>query len=302
MRENPSVRVRVPATTANLGAGFDCLGMALDIWNEVDFCLSGKSLSIITFGEGENILPTDGTNLIYQVMLKFAQSHRKDLPKGILIQCKNQIPVASGLGSSSAAIITGCLAASKLLKIQMDKDILFKLAASIEGHADNIGACLNGGLVITTQSEGELITRKISVPIIKAIIALPDIILSTEEARKILPGKVRLDQAVFNISRASLLVYAFQNNQLDILRAAMQDQIHQSHRLKRIPGGEKAISAAISAGAQGAALSGAGPSIIAFTQDHSEAVGQAMQAAFRSNGISVRIIYAHPSNSGAIIL
>jgi len=301
MAKLKSVIVRVPATTANLGPGYDCLGLTLDIWNEIEFSFSGDSLTIEIEGEGSDLLTKDSTNLIYQSMQSLSKSASCSLPAGLHIKCNNHIPVSSGLGSSAAAVIAGLLGAKALLDIQINDFDLLKLAMSYEGHADNISACLFGGLVITVSSNEELVIKKISLKPIHAVIALSDVKISTHQARAVIPGSILLKDAVFNVGRTALLVSSLQEGNYEYLRIAMQDSIHQPFRLGLIPGAEAAISGALEAGAFGAALSGAGPSVIAFVQKNDQKVAEAITKIFNNANCSARIFSTTTTIQGAYV-
>lgn len=301
MAKSNSILVRVPASTANLGPGFDCLGLALDIWNDIEFSFSGDSLNIEIEGEGCESLPRDSSNLVYQSMLLLLKSTSYSLPKGIQIKCSNNIPVSSGLGSSAAAVIAGLLGAKTLLNIQINDFELLKLAMSYEGHADNISACLCGGLTISALSAGELVIKKLSLEPLNAIIALPDIKISTPQARAVLPESVSMKDAVFNIGRVALLVNSFQEGNYEYLKIAMQDSIHQHYRLGLYPGSEAAITGALDAGALGAALSGAGPSVIAFMEKDDQYILKKISEILENAFFNPRIFSTVTTNHGAYV-
>lgn len=302
MDKPKSVLVRVPATSANLGPGFDCLGLALDIWNEIEFSMSGSSLQIEIEGEGSDVLPREASNLIYQCMQTLAENASHKLPNGIHVACKNNIPVSSGLGSSSAAVIAGLLGAKTLLDLQISDHELLETALSFEGHADNISACLHGGLTITVSSAGKLVVKKLAIKPLIAIIALPNISLSTRHARTVLPESVAMRDAIFNIGRTALLINALQGNDYEYLRIAMHDSIHQPYRLGLIPGAEEAISGSLAAGALGAALSGAGPSIISFLEKEDKKVGKTLLQAFKNANLPARLFTTTTINQGAQVI
>lgn len=302
MAKPKSVLARVPATTANLGPGFDCLGLALDIWNEIEFSILGDSLHIEIEGEGSDTLPRDFANLIYQCMQTLASIAMRSLPKGILIKCKNNIPVSSGLGSSSSAIISGLLGAKALLDLNISDCELLKTALSFEGHADNISACLYGGLTITAFSAGELVVKQLAIKPLHAVIALPNVNLSTSQARAVLPESVAMKDAIFNIGRTALLINALQEGNYEYLKIAMQDSIHQPYRLGLIPGAEAAIFSALEAEALGAALSGAGPSVIAFVDKEDQNVAELMLRAFKNANMPARLFTTTSTNQGAQVI
>jgi homoserine kinase len=289
MVKQSSVTVRVPASTANLGPGFDCLGMALDIWNEVQFQISDEDVVIEIEGEGVSKLPRDRSNLIYQAFTRLYEKAGIPIPEGVVIKCKNYIPTSSGLGSSASAVIAGLLAARQLSGAKISDNDLLSLAVEFEGHADNAAACLWGGLVIVIQNVDDWLVEKVQVKPIKVVIALPEINLSTRQARALLPDSVRRQDAIFNIGHTALLIHALKDGKTELLAAAMQDRLHQPYRLKKYPGVEEAMRLALHAGAFSAALSGAGPSLIAFTNDFQEKIGKVMLESFTSKNIPARI-------------
>lgn len=303
MVESKSMKIRVPATTANLGPGFDCLGLALDIWNETNFDLIGDTLSIHISGEGAKVLPTDDENLIFKCFRELAERSNIDIPSGLVIRCCNKIPISSGLGSSSAAVISGLLACRALLEINISDHDLLKIGYEFEGHLDNITACLYGGFSISTFFNEEIITKLFSIDQQPVVIVLPELSFSTKDARQILPKKVRLSDAVFNISHTALLTHALCEGDMHLLKKSMEDRLHQNDRIKLIPGAANAIKAAQIAGAIGAVLSGAGPGIIAFSDDrHLKNIARVMVEAFRDQGLQARTFFTTTTNIGALLV
>jgi len=282
--------VHIPATTANLGPGFDCLGLALDLWNTVTFSLIDAPFPIAIEGEGKGMLPEDETNLIFQSAKQLANAHGKLLPEKLHISCQNNIPVASRLGSSAGAVISGLVGAKRILNIDISDHQLLQTAAQIEGHADNAAACLFGGLVLVRAENDTLHITHREIQPITTVVAIPEYSFSTKAAREILPEKVRLEDAVFNISRTVELVQVFQEGNYESLKETMSDKLHQVYRLPLLPGAEYAMQTALNTGAYGTSLSGAGPSVIAFTtQKLAPAVGDAMRSAYQHTSISARI-------------
>ena len=294
------VRVRVPATTANLGPGFDCMGLALNLWNEACFTRAGEGIRLINYGEGPNI-PTDERNLIIQAMRFFCDLRGLTLPRGLLIRCHNQIPLSSGLGSSAAAVLTGLLGAAQLLNSPLDEKEALDLAARMEGHADNAAAALFGGLVLVAAGKGSWLVQRIEVPPIQAAVVLPAFDLPTHAARAVLPGEVSLSDATFNMGRALLVVEALRNGSLDLLRRAMDDRLHTPYRLPLIPGAQAALEAAYQAGASAVTISGAGPSLIAFSAADARQVSEAMVSAFKRAGVTARAFLLQTTSSGAAV-
>jgi homoserine kinase len=299
MDKPDSVTVHVPASAANLGPGFDCLGLALDIWNEVSFRIVGSGVSITIEGEGVEELPIDYSNLILRTAMRLYEKEGRPFPPGIEIECHNQIPVSSGLGSSSAAVIAGLLGAKMLLNSMIPDEDLLALAVEFEGHADNVAACLLGGLVIALSSQNGWIAEKIPIQPLHLVVVQPQVNLSTRQARAALPQMVSYHDAVSNLGNTALLVHALREGRKDLLNTAMQDNLHQPYRLKLIPGAEEVIQAAYNAGAYGAALSGAGPSLFAFGENNLDKIGKAMQAVFKARNIPSRVFLTHSTQKGA---
>ena len=241
-------RIRVPATTANLGPGFDCLGLALDLWNEVSFSLEGASVVVETSGGNSEDLPRDESNLIARAFLRLCREAGRPQPAGLLISSRADIPLASGLGSSSSAIVAGLLGANTLLGRPLDRAALLELAADIEGHPDNVAAALLGGLTIVVQKSDRLLTKKILVPEVHVALAVPELAFSTRTARAGLPEQVTMKDAVFNLQRTPLVVEALRTGDYELLSQVMDDRLHQAARLKLIPGGRAAWLAAQHAG------------------------------------------------------
>ena len=301
MTELNPVCVRVPATTANLGPGFDCLGLALDIWNEVQFTPVEKGYSVEIEGEGSKELAHDRNNLIFQAAEKLFEVEGIPFPTGLYLRCRNAIPISSGLGSSASAIITGLLGARRMLNSSISNAELLSLAADFEGHADNVAACLLGGLVAAVHTENGWLAEKIPMQPLHAVIVLPDIQLSTQQARAVLPSTISRMDAITSISRAVLLINALRDGRRDLFRTAMQDCLHQPYRLDLMPGAADALQAAYESGAYGAALSGAGPSLLAFADERFEEIANSMKNAFAAKGIDSRIFITYSTNVGAAI-
>jgi homoserine kinase len=281
-------RVTVPASTANLGPGFDCLGLALGLFNTVEIWDAGDGEAFIEIsGEGADQLPQTSDNLILRSAAAVFEKAGAP-PRQLRVRATNGIPLGSGMGSSAAAVVGGLVAANALLDGKFDRAGLLRLAFEIEGHPDNAAPAIFGGLVIVSATGEELMTRSVQVPQMHAAIALPNLRLSTAEARAALPKTVPLPDAVFNIGRAALVVQALAAGDYDLLRWAMADRLHQPFRRKLIPGYDEAVSAAHKAGAAAVALSGAGPSLVAFAREGHERIAQAMAAAFQRAGLSAR--------------
>lgn len=297
------VCVRVPATTANLGPGFDAIGLALDLWNETEFVDAEDGGCFVTIrGEGEGILPTDEQNLILASALQLFSLAGKT-PGGLRVHCINRIPLLSGLGSSSAAMLAGLLGANALLDEPFSREEILMMAVESEGHPDNIVPAMLGGLVASVLQNGKIVARKLAVSPMAITVVLPDFYFPTKTAREILPEYVLRRDAIFNLSRAVLVIKAFETGDLALLGEVMEDALHQPYRLPLIPGAQEAVEAAKRAGANAVALSGAGPSLIAFSGQPADAqIGLAMQEAFAQAGLSSRVFSLNISQSGASVI
>lgn len=296
------IRVQVPATTANMGPGFDTIGMALDIYNSVEMDEIETGLVIECLGFGEKEIPKDESNTVYQAALKVFDTV-KFKPKGIKIRLDSKIPLSSGLGSSAAAIVGGLVAANALSGYKLKESELLNLAAEIEGHPDNVAPALLGGIVISTMNERQVIYSQITAPpSLNCVVAIPEYALATKTSREVLPKEVAFKDAVFNISRVSLLVVALQQGNLDLLSLAMDDKIHQPYRCKLIPGMEKVFSVAKKAGAKSVALSGAGPTLIAFTSGNEVEIMDAIKNTFDEESVKVNLLLVKPNSFGARVL
>lgn len=290
------IKIRVPATSANLGPGFDCLGLALNIWNEVSFEPAGKVIYHAS-GEGAEKLNKGTKNMLTKAYAYVHEICGRDF-KGVNIQTQNQILMSSGLGSSAAAIVAGLFGANEILDKPLNESELLILATDMEGHPDNVAPALIGGLVVSVMSDDDILTRHYQMPELTAVIVKPDVDWPTRVARAVLPKSISRSDAVFNIGRAALVVDALRNGDLDLLQKVMEDRIHQPYRLKHISGGMSAYKTAKQFGA--AALSGAGPSIICFvpSQDAEKAKTEIMFR-FEERGIQTQGMITTPSNLGA---
>ena len=298
-----SCRVRVPATTANLGPGFDCLGLALDLWNDVSFTLEGRGVAVEVEGDYADGLPHNESNLVAQSFLRLCEEAGKASPAGLRIHCTVRVPTSSGLGSSSTAVAAGVLGANELLGRPFERDRLLELAADIEGHPDNVAAALLGGLTIVVRKGDALLTKKILVPEVNVALAVPDLAFSTASARAGLPTQVSMQDAVFNLGRIPLVVEALRTGDYELLSQVMEDRLHQAARIKLIRGGPAAWIAAQRAGAAAVAISGSGPSLIAFVSLAADAarIARAMAAAFEEEGVAARPLWLAASAAGATV-
>ena len=297
------VTVRVPATSANMGPGYDCLGMALDIWNtvEVRTSPSGES-SIVVEGEGTGDLPGDTDNLVYRAMEALWLRVGIGAP-AVQVRCNNQIPLKRGLGSSSAAIVGGLVAANRIAGSPLEQHDVLELATEIEGHPDNVTPALLGGMQLVANHLGKLVTCPISLPQgLNAVVLVPDVAIATEEARAVLPQQVSRADAVYNMARTAALVNAMASSRPQDLAWATDDKLHQPYRLKLFPAMEAIFVGAMSGGALGVFLSGSGSTILALTQGNEQSVAGGMRTAATQAGISAYTMLTRPSQQGAQVV
>ena len=293
---NPKVIVNIPATSANMGPGLDCLGIALDVWNTVKV-FDGNS-SVDVNGYGEEVLPREETNLVYKGCAEFFRVIEQVVPPVKLV-CENNIKLARGMGSSSAALVGGLFAANSYAgNLKSDYEIL-NIAASWEGHPDNVAPAIFGGMQICLYDNHELIVSSVKVPDdIMAVLFIPEQPMPTEKARKLLSLEISRSDAIYNISRSALLVQAFTTGDMSKLRYATQDKLHQPARQKLFFPMNNIIRAAMDAGALGAFLSGAGSAILAFCRGREYTVGYEMADAAMKSGIDGDILVTIPSVKG----
>ncbi len=273
------IRVRVPATTANLGPGFDCLGLALDWWNTLDVETIPRGVEIECWGAYAADVPRDASNLVIRAMRATFRRARQKMP-AVRVKMRVEIPIGRGLGSSAAAIVGGVVAANALMRGRMKMPALLELAAEIEGHPDNVAPALLGGLVVAVPDGKELIAARVQVPReLRCILFVPNAALATKKARGILPKRIPRADAIYNVGRAALWLAAVNARNWGWLDAATRDRLHQPYRAQLVHGMDELFAAARNAGARGVALSGAGPSVIAFAERGADRIARAMNRA-----------------------
>lgn len=254
--------VTVPATSANLGPGFDTLGIALSLYNKVRFIPGQEGLSFT--GPGTETLPLDESNLLWKAFEAVFKSVDKPVPR-VRIESECAIPLERGLGSSAAAVVAGLLGANALLGELLSRDELLELAVSFEGHPDNVAPALFGGLMVAMRQGGAHAAYPIPVPKEPGlVVAVPRFRLATKKARSVLPRTIPISDVVYNLSRVTLLTYALVGGRLELLANALGDRLHEPYREPLVPGMAMVKQAAIAAGAWGVVLSGAGPTLVAF--------------------------------------
>ncbi|MBI4201624.1 MAG: homoserine kinase [Chloroflexi bacterium] len=294
--------VNVPATTANLGPGFDCLGMALDIWNTFGFQFSSTP-SVTIAGEGAaGRLRSDRTNLVYRSAERYFQEVGKAMPP-VAIACANRIPLSRGMGSSSSAIVGGLMGASAMAgEREADLELVWKLAVEIEGHPDNVTPVLFGGCQIVVRDGDRLVHAGVPFPQdLRAVLFIPDAPMPTAQARGVLSPQVSREDAVYNIGRAALLVNALATGRLEHLKVATQDRLHQPARQGLMPAMRLLFRAAMDGGALGVFLSGAGSSVLALTRGRELTVAYEMRDMADKAQLPGEVKITAPSTRGATI-
>ena len=294
------MQVKVPASTANLGPGFDTIGMAFQLYTTIRMTVSDHP-EVVLYGDQLEGLPTDQSNLVYKMAEMVFRKVNKELPP-LYIEMKSDVPLTRGLGSSAAAIIGGLVGANYLAGEPLSKEEIFLMATELEGHADNVGASLFGGIIIAVLEQGRVPYLKIDPdPSLRALAVIPDFKLSTEKARNVLPLEYSRQDTVFSVGHASLLAAALASRQYGLLSTAMQDRIHQPYRMALVPGMEEMLEGAHEYGALGIALSGAGPTVISLVQGEDEPLRKFMQDTLLKHGITSTALRLQPDYHGAQI-
>lgn len=294
--------VRVPATTANLGPGFDSFGLALGLYLRIRFQLADES-KIRLVGEHLGLLPADKDNLIYQSIEFLFEKAGQPVPD-LELEIESDIPLARGMGSSGSAIVGGLFLANTLLGEPYSREELFQFAVELEGHSDNVGASMFGGFVVTT-CDGVKDAEVVKLPFpdaLRVVLLIPDDRLSTKAARGLIPDCLPLADVSYNIGHASLMLAYLMTGEVDQLNIAMRDRVHQPYRAKGVKGLARALELAEASGRFSAALSGAGPTLLFFARDEhlaevysvveeimaaEDITGQVMTVSHADNGVSL---------------
>jgi len=290
--------VRVPASSANLGPGFDVLALALDLHLTVEGRESTKT-TISWAGEGAVEVPLNRKNLIVRAAQEPFDGWSRPLD-GLELRVTNEIPIGRGLGSSAAAIIAGITLGAKLRGLRMPAQRILELAFPLEGHGDNLAAALHGGFCIAVVENGGVRVHRLDWPSgWRAVVFVPKGLSPTHEARRLVPLRPAREDAVFNLGRVAEWVLACSRKDRSLVASAMDDRLHQPGRARAYPYLDDTIAAAEQAGALGAALSGAGGSVVAIADRNLAAVGTAMSRAAGSHGIKGRVTTLKAASRGA---
>ena len=298
------VVVDVPATTANLGPGFDCLGAALDLNNR--FAMrriegGGERFELIIEGSEGSHLRGGPENLVYRAAQRVWKAAGLE-PVALEARVRLAVPPARGLGSSATAIVAGLMGANALVGEPLSKEKLLELAIDIEGHPDNVVPSLLGGLCMTAKAASQRwrVVRCEWTSTVKAVVAIPSIRLSTSEARRAMPKAIPVSDAVVNLGALTLLLQGLRTGNGDLISDGMHDRLHEPYRWRLIKGGDQVKQAAMDAGAWGCAISGAGPSVLALcAEDKGMAVSRAMVRAWEAAGVASRAPVLNVQTTGS---
>lgn len=287
-----AVSVRVPATSANLGPGFDCLGLALDLWGTIT--LERRESS----GAGDDPMAGMAELAARRVFEKSGQDAGP-----LAASYAGEIPIARGLGASAVARVGGLVAANELAGRPLDRDDLLAIATDLEGHADNVAPALFGGLQVSVVEGARVLHTAAPLPAgLKAVLFVPEFRIATKDARRVLPSMLSRADAVHNIGRAALLVAAMARGRFDLLNAATQDRLHQPPRASLFPAMTAIFEAARAAGAHAAYLSGSGSTICALATANPQGIADAMAEAARAREVAGRSIITAPTDRGAEVV
>jgi len=304
IKTDEPVIVKVPATSANCGPGFDCLGVACTLYNTFTYEVIKSGLELLIDGEGHDVLTATSNNLAFVSFFK-VWNKITDQEIGLKIHMRNNIPLSRGLGSSSTAIVAGLVAANEMTGNTLTKDELVGMATEIEGHPDNVAPALLGGFTISYMVD-KIAHSFCFVPAkkFKLVAVVPEMPLSTARARAAIPSQVPHGDAVFNASRAALLIGSLMSGEYKYLPAALEDKLHQPYRAELIPGMHEAFAAAKAKGAYNAIISGAGSTIMAYAPvtSNTDEIGRAMVEALASKGMEAVYHVLNIDADGAKIL
>ena len=295
------IKVKVPASTANLGPGFDCFGMALDLYNEFEFEERENGVTFLENGHPSEIALED--NLIYNSVIKTFNKYNYEF-KGIYINVsKADVPLSRGLGSSATCIAAAIAAANYFMKNIMSEQDILNLATEIEGHPDNVVAAIKGGFDVSLSEGGNVVYSKVTPPENLSFVAfIPDFKMSTSDGRKVLPDSYTRKDCVFNVSRAAMLVCSFYNKEYSNLRISFQDKIHQPYRGASIESYNDIFEKAKEYGSYGEFISGSGSTLMAIIDDNNKNFSEKMATFLETTKANWEIKILKPDNTGVQII
>lgn len=305
-----TTRIIIPASTSNLGASFDACGLALSLYLRVDVENKSGGFEVVPSGEGADRLPRDGTNLIVRVARSVAELRGRKID-GARLLVRNEIPLARGLGSSSAAIIAGISVYEALSGDRFSEEELFSYALRFEDHGDNLAPSLLGGMVVACMVDHaaharSLVTVRRDWPeAVKIVLCIPEFEMDTSRMRAVLPREITLTDAVFNIQRAALLQALISERRYDLFSEALRDRLHQPHRAPHGPGLGDLLrlndETSAHPGLLGVAVSGAGSTVIAFGTENFSQIAAEMGYRLATSGIRSRTLEVEVDNRGRVV-
>lgn len=309
------VSVKVPATTANLGPGFDCMGLALPLYNTVtieETVLPGTGIEINVIPENESTdefslehIPMDENSIIYKAV-ELLYNSIGQTPSELKITIHSEIPIARGLGSSASVIVGGLIAANELLGRPADEAALLSIATEVEGHPDNVTPAIVGGLTLTSsEDDGSIVYRKIDWPEDWTLtVCIPEYELATDISRSVLPQEVPMQDAIFNAQRMGMFIHAVHTKDSQLMKLALRDKLHQPYRMKLVPGLEKiAERLKHEENVLGCVLSGAGPSILIVSEKNNlDKIKSIVKEVWNDLNVKAELITMPVENQGAIVL
>ncbi len=309
------VSVRVPATSANLGPGFDCFGLALPIYNTItveETVLPGTGIEINIINEGNEIdnmiiddIPRDENNIAYKA-IELLYNSIGQVPSELKINIQSEIPITRGLGSSASVIVGALLAANKMHGFPADETALISMATEVEGHPDNVTPAITGGVVFSsTEDDGSIIYRKLNWPEDwELTVCVPDFELSTSISRSVIPKDVPLADAVYNLKHSAMLIHAIETADDELMKRALSDKIHQPYRMKLVPGMPEIIEAfRHEPEVLGCVLSGAGPTLLVISKNYNtDKIKSTVKEIWNGFGISSEVRTLKIEQKGAVIL
>lgn len=294
------IEVRVPASTANIGSGFDCFGIALSLYNKIRVSETENGLIIKNYNSNEYI-PTDDKNLIYRSVIRVFEEVGYE-KRGLIISQKSEIPMTRGLGSSSACVIGGLLAGNAISGRKLDTQRIFELASELEGHPDNAAPALFGGFCISCKDSEGLYRQTVRIPRgIKFVAMVPHYYVATKKSRMLIPDKVSAADAAFNLAHAASFVQAMASGNFEHLNIFTKDRLHQSYRKEMVPDMDFVFEKSLENGAKAVFLSGSGPTVIAIADENDENFKNAMHTIFEKNNIERSCTELYADNVGAVM-
>ncbi len=303
------MKIQIPASTSNIGPGFDTLGLALNRYLFLSATFGkeqGKTPAISVTGNGREHIATDAENLVYRGMLALAKATHKtpgEVFSGLQLRLENGIPSCGGLGGSGAAIAGGIFLANEMLQTKLSTEEMLRVAVELEGHPDNVSAALMGGLTINSFDDEDLHCRSIKITGPLAVVTCsPNFQVLTQQARQILPREISLRDAVVNIENVAALVAALIEGDFEALRYVTGDRLHERYRAGLIPGYEDVRKAALGAGALSFNISGSGPTVFSFATGNMQEIGEAMEKAFAAHGKMAKYDIMTIENNGARVV